>query len=165
MYIGRMQSPAGTLLLGATERGLCTLLFVEGRHPIRLEGTDNPELLAPYVHQLTEYFAATRKTFDLPLDMRGTEFQLRCWNALRTIPYGETRTYAELSRMVGCRNGFRAVGAANGANPVSIIVPCHRVIASDGTLGGYGGGLATKELLLRLEGAWPPKHHTAGLFS
>ena len=116
---------------------------------------ESAEILAPYLDQLNQYFAGERREFTVPLDLHGTEFQLRCWHALLKIGYGETRTYAQLARAVGSPNGFRAVGAANGANPVSIIVPCHRVIASDGTLGGYGGGLEVKEKLLRLEGGWP----------
>lgn len=111
--------------------------------------------LAPYLEQLRQYFAGERREFTVPLDLRGTEFQLRCWRALLEIGYGELCSYAQLARRVGSTNGFRAVGAANGANPVPIIVPCHRVIASDGTLHGYGGGLDVKEHLLRLEGAWP----------
>jgi O-6-methylguanine DNA methyltransferase len=117
-----------------------------------VESTEN---LRPYLDQLRQYFAGERREFTLPLDLHGTEFQLRCWHALLEIGYGEIRTYAQLARTVDSPIGFRAVGAANGANPVSIIVPCHRVIASDGTLGGYGGGLEVKEKLLRLEGVWP----------
>jgi O-6-methylguanine DNA methyltransferase len=117
-----------------------------------VESTEN---LRPYLDQLRQYFAGERREFTLPLDLHGTEFQLRCWHALLEIGYGEIRTYAQLARTVDSPKGFRAVGAANGANPVSIIVPCHRVIASDGTLGGYGGGLEVKEKLLRLEGVWP----------
>ncbi len=101
--------------------------------------------------QLNEYFAGERRLFDLPLDLRGTEFQRQCWQALLAIPYGETRSYAQLARMVGRPRAGRAVGLANGANPIAIIVPCHRVIASDGTLGGYGGGLPAKRWLLELE--------------
>ncbi len=103
--------------------------------------------------ELQEYFAGRRREFTIPLDLRGTEFQLRCWRELLRIPYGETRSYAQLAEAVGSPKGFRAVGHANGQNPIAIIVPCHRVIASDGTLGGYGGGLRIKEELLRLEGA------------
>ena len=104
-------------------------------------------------HQMNEYFAGKRRHFDLALDLRGTEFRKRCWDELLKIPYGETRTYAEIARAVGNPNGFRAVGQANHYNPIAIIVPCHRVLAAGGFLGGYGGGLPTKALLLRLEGA------------
>src|SRR5579864_6886264 len=102
---------------------------------------------------MQEYFAGKRRRFELELDLRGTEFRKRCWSELLKIPYGETRSYAEMARAVGNPNGFRAVGQANHHNPIAIIVPCHRVIGSDGLLAGYGGGLSVKELLLRLEGA------------
>ena len=106
-----------------------------------------------YVLELDQYFAGRRRDFSFPLDLRGTEFQLACWRALIAIPYGETRTYADIARAVGRPQGFRAVGMANNRNPVAIVVPCHRVIASDGTLCGYGGGLDIKKKLLELEGA------------
>jgi O-6-methylguanine DNA methyltransferase len=103
--------------------------------------------------QLGEYFAGQRREFSVALDLKGTTFQMKCWNALSQIPYGQTRTYAEIARAVDCPAGFRAVGMANHDNPIPIIIPCHRVIASDGGLGGYGGGLDIKRRLLRLEGA------------
>jgi methylated-DNA-[protein]-cysteine S-methyltransferase len=109
--------------------------------------------MLPYVRELDEYFAGQRRQFSFPLDLRGTNFQLACWNALRDIPYGETRSYAAIARTVGNPHGFRAVGMANHRNPVAIVVPCHRVLASDGTLCGYGGGLEVKRKLLELEGA------------
>ena len=96
---------------------------------------------------------ATSAQFSFPLDLRGTDFQLACWRALLAIPYGETRSYADIARAVGRPQGFRAVGMANNRNPIAIVVPCHRVIASDGTLCGYGGGLDVKRKLLELEGA------------
>ena len=141
-------SPAANVRAAAA----CSVLLRDNPRSTALESA---EKLEPYLDQLRQYFAGERRQFTLPLDLRGTPFQLRCWQALLKIGYGETRTYAQLAQAVGFANGFRAVGAANGANPVSIIVPCHRVIASDGTLGGYGGGLEVKEKLLRLEGAWP----------
>lgn len=101
--------------------------------------------------ELREYFAGERRKFTVPLDLRGTPFQLSVWRALAEIPYGETRTYAEVARRVKHPRAFRAVGAANGANPVPVIVPCHRVIGSDGKLGGYGGGLETKRRMLAFE--------------
>ena len=103
--------------------------------------------------QLQEYFAGKRREFDLPFDLCGTDFQKNCWEALLGIPYGETRSYAEIARAVGRPNAYRAVGQSNHHNPVAIIVPCHRVLASGKALGGYGGGLPTKAFLLRLEGA------------
>jgi methylated-DNA-[protein]-cysteine S-methyltransferase len=106
-----------------------------------------------YVRELEEYFAGQRRRFTFALDLRGTDFQLACWRALLAIPYGETRTYGDIARAVGRPQGFRAVGRANNRNPVAIVVPCHRVIASDGTLCGYGGGLDIKRKLLELEGA------------
>ena len=118
---------------------------------IRFE--ESERAMRPYARELEEYFAGQRREFGFPLDLRGTEFQLACWRALLQIPYGETRTYADIARAVGNPTGFRAVGMANNRNPVAIVVPCHRVIASDGTLCGYGGGLDVKRKLLELEGA------------
>jgi O-6-methylguanine DNA methyltransferase len=102
--------------------------------------------------ELVEYFEGTRTSFNVPLALRGTDFQLRVWNALLEIPFGETRTYGQLAAKLGVDGGSRAVGHANGDNRVAIVVPCHRVIAADGTLGGYGGGLEMKRFLLNLEG-------------
>ena len=102
--------------------------------------------------QLLEYFSGQRKTFDFPLAPRGTPFQLAVWNALLEVPYGDTITYAELARRIGKPSAIRAVGAANGANPIPVIIPCHRVIGSNGTLTGYGGGIERKQWLLALEG-------------
>ena len=102
---------------------------------------------------MDDYFAGSRREFTVPLDLRGTQFQQRCWQELLGIPYGETRSYAEIARAVGSPNGYRAVGQANHYNPVAIVVPCHRVLAAGKALGGYGGGLPTKAFLLRLEGA------------
>ena len=118
---------------------------------IRFE--ESERAVRPYARELEEYFAGQRREFSFPLDLRGTEFQLACWRALLQIPYGETRTYADIARAVGKPTGFRAVGMANNRNPLAIVVPCHRVIASDGTLCGYGGGLDVKRKLLELEGA------------
>jgi O-6-methylguanine DNA methyltransferase len=118
---------------------------------IRFE--ESERAVRPYARELEEYFAGRRREFNFPLDLRGTEFQRACWRALLQIPYGETRTYADIARAVGNPTGFRAVGMANNRNPVAIVVPCHRVIASDGTLCGYGGGLEVKRKLLELEGA------------
>jgi methylated-DNA-[protein]-cysteine S-methyltransferase len=104
--------------------------------------------------QLKEYFGRQRKKFDLPLEIFGTEFQKKVWNELRKIPYGETISYGELANRMGDKNLMRAVAAANGANPISIIIPCHRVIGTNGSLTGYGGGLDVKQKLLELEGSW-----------
>ena len=110
-----------------------------------------PLFLQRAVAQLNEYFAGSRHSFDLPLAPSGTEFQLACWRALAEIPYGETRSYGEQARRIGRPDRARAVGAANGANPIAIILPCHRVIGADGSLVGFGGGLETKRRLLDLE--------------
>jgi len=167
-------SPIGPLFLAASPRGLVALEFdarTPGQQSIRPNPRDlrreatrqserakfvfeqSPDLLRSYTEQLDEYFSGQRREFTFPLDLRGTDFQLACWHALLGIPYGETRTYADIARAVGKPNAFRAVGMANNRNPVAIVVPCHRVIASDGTLCGYGGGLDVKRKLLELEGA------------
>lgn len=150
LYSWIYNSPIGPLTLVASPKGLVTLEFGEKKHP---ECVEDAKKLAVYRKQLDEYFAGKREQFTIPLDIRGTEFQKRCWNELLKIPYGETRSYRQIAEAIGNRNAVRAVGLANGQNPIAIIVPCHRVIASDGTLCGYGGGLHVKEELLRLEGA------------
>lgn len=161
-------SPVGPLFLASSQRGLVALEFdarLPGQQTIRPNPRDlraesksvrfehSAGDLRSYASELEEYFAGQRRKFDFPLDLRGTEFQLACWRALLAIPYGETRTYADIARTVGRPQGFRAVGMANNRNPIAIVVPCHRVIASDGTLCGYGGGLDVKRTLLVLEGA------------
>ena len=125
----------------------------EKLHGTKVNWRESPEATANVRQQLEEYFAGQRREFNLPLDLHGTEFQRRCWDELVQIPFGETRSYAEIARAVGSPNGFRAVGQANHHNPVAIVVPCHRVLAGGKDLGGYGGGLPTKAFLLRLEGA------------
>jgi O-6-methylguanine DNA methyltransferase len=157
MYYSRFESPAGPLVLVTSERGILRLEFAgRSREFQNASEAPPPEQLAlanDCRRQLEQYFAGKRREFTVPLDLRGTPFQLACWNALLDIPYGETRTYAEIARVVKRPQGFRAVGLANNRNPIVIIVPCHRVIASDGTLCGYGGGLDLKRKLLELEGA------------
>jgi methylated-DNA-[protein]-cysteine S-methyltransferase len=143
-----MESPVGRLLLAADETGLRKLLF--GGKP-ESGWREDPAALAEPVRQLRAYFAGELRDFDLPLAPAGTPFQLRVWRELRNIPYGQTISYGELARRIGSPNGSRAVGLANGANPISIVVPCHRVIGSNGKLTGYGGGLENKERLLALE--------------
>ena len=150
-----VSSPVGTLKLVASDRGLAAILWENDREDrVRLgamaEQPDHP-VLAETVLQLSEYFAGTRTRFDLPLDFHGTDFQKSVWAALLTIPPGETRTYAEIAAQVGRPSACRAVGAANGKNPISIIAPCHRVIGSDGSLTGFAGGLEGKQYLLDLE--------------
>jgi methylated-DNA-[protein]-cysteine S-methyltransferase len=140
-----IDSPVGPLTLVERDGALARLSF--GAH------ADSPAtpLLHRAVAQLNEYFAGARRSFDLPLAPSGTEFQLACWRALAEIPYGETRSYGEQARRIGRPDRARAVGAANGANPIAIILPCHRVIGADGSLVGFGGGLETKRRLLDLE--------------
>jgi methylated-DNA-[protein]-cysteine S-methyltransferase len=151
LYYSRTDSPVGPLLLVVSERGLVALRFGHGR--IAAEWVKSTARIAPYARQLEEYFSGRRRRFDLPLDLRGTDFQRRCWQELLKIPYGETRSYAQIAHAIGNPLAVRAVGLANGQNPIAIIVPCHRVIGSDGSLTGYGGGLETKRRLLELEGA------------
>ncbi len=175
-------SPVGPLFLAASVKGLVALEFdarLPGQPTLRpnprhlreeIRGPktapttkaadknavlleNSPAQMEPYVTELEEYFAGHRRHFTFPLDLRGTLFQQSCWRALIDIPYGETRTYAQIARAIGQPQAFRAVGMANNRNPIAIVVPCHRVIASDGTLCGYGGGLHIKRQLLELEGA------------
>lgn len=157
LYYSRMSSPAGRLLIGMSDAALVVLEFDRGL-PQTIAGQsvgweESEERTRDVRRQLEEYFAGQRRGFELPLDLRGTYFRKRCWQQLLSIPYGETRSYAEIARAVDNPKGFRAVGQANHYNPIAIIVPCHRVLASDKMLGGYGGGLKVKALLLKLEGA------------
>lgn len=159
-------TPVGTILLAASDRGLRHLAFRPQPALARLQdAVEGKTALVPYIRQLREYLAGQRRTFDMPLDLRGTEFQLRCWNELLKVPYGQVISYATLAGRVDSPNGFRAVGHANGQNPIAIIVPCHRVISSDGTLGGYGGGLPMKQWLLDLERAVVPAQRQMSVFA
>jgi methylated-DNA-[protein]-cysteine S-methyltransferase len=160
LFYTRIESPVGPLVLGASEQGLVVLEFARGdgapqTFAERVEWVldDNHRVLVTTIRELNEYFAGARREFTPRLDLRGPEFHRRCWQALLEIPYGETCSYGELAKTVGSPGASRAVGQANHHNPVAIIVPCHRVITSTRELGGYGGGLATKEFLLKLEGA------------
>jgi methylated-DNA-[protein]-cysteine S-methyltransferase len=149
------ESPIGRLLLTSDGTAL-TGLYMEPSH--KAQSTDGwvwdgaAVPLAAALRQLSEYFAGARHSFDLPLRLEGTVFQQRVWHALTEIPYGETWSYGQLARRIGNPNASRAVGLANGRNPISIVVPCHRVIGADGSLTGYGGGLARKQWLLAHEG-------------
>jgi methylated-DNA-[protein]-cysteine S-methyltransferase len=149
-------SPVGELKLVASENGLVAILWPDD-NPARVRlnsliaDTENPILLEAE-RQLRAYFAGNLKEFTLPLDPHGTAFQKRVWDALLTIPFGETRSYAQIARQIGTPTAYRAVGAANGRNPLSIVAPCHRVIGTNGALTGFAGGLATKQKLLALEG-------------
>jgi methylated-DNA-[protein]-cysteine S-methyltransferase len=151
-----MDSPVEPLLLAADDNGLYLIEFHSPRHPMaRLEKwTEGKNSILDMTRaQLDEYFSGTRKQFDLPLAPQGTPFQTEVWHTLATIPYGETISYAQLAQRVGKPTAMRAVGAANGRNPLPIVLPCHRVIGADGSLTGFGGGLPTKQFLLELEGA------------
>jgi methylated-DNA-[protein]-cysteine S-methyltransferase len=157
-YVSKtIRSPVGTLTLIASNDGLSAILWENDRpgrvrRDVVAEDATHP-VLVKTERQLAEYFAGRRKTFDLALDFAGTDFQTKVWRALLTIPFGETRSYAQIARQIRHPTAVRAVGAANGRNPISIVTPCHRVIGSSGALTGFAGGLATKEYLLRLEGA------------
>jgi methylated-DNA-[protein]-cysteine S-methyltransferase len=157
IYFVRIDSfVVGPLLLAATAKGLRYVHFYKGALPP--PGKDevwieSPERLHPYTSQLEAYFRGELRDFTFELDLVGTQFQKDCWQALLRIPYGKTCSYAEIARAIGRPNAFRAVGQANHDNPIAIVIPCHRVLGANGTLTGYGGGLSTKEKLLRLEGA------------
>ncbi|PDO11400.1 MAG: hypothetical protein BLM47_02805 [Candidatus Reconcilbacillus cellulovorans] len=166
LRLARTDSPIGPLLLVRSDAGLCRVDFGEWdecaaelrRWAKRWYGDgvrwrEDEDALTEEIRQLREYFAGARRAFDLELDLRGTPFQLAVWRALCGIPYGETRSYGDVARAVGRPKACRAVGAANHVNPVSIVVPCHRVVGADGALVGYGGGLDRKERLLALERA------------
>lgn len=148
-------SPVGKLKLVASDKGLVAILW-ENDNPRRVPLTssmedDQQKILVEVERQLNQYFTGERRSFSLPLDMRGTPFQKDVWEALLSIPFGETRSYGQLAKQIGRSSASRAVGAANGRNPISIIVPCHRVIGSSGKLTGFAGGLETKATLLDME--------------
>ena len=153
MYYCYMYTPIGELLLAGDEQALSMIGFPEGRmrRDPEPDWIFNERPFAKAIKQLDEYFAGKRHEFDLPLRLDGTEFQLAVLEELKRIPYGETTSYGEIAARIGRPKAVRAVGAANGRNPIPIIVPCHRVIGSTGDLIGFGGGLTTKEALLRLE--------------
>ena len=146
-------SPVGPLLLAGDSNALRLVSFESSKRstPPRPDWEQDKAPFAEVIRQLQAYFGGELKEFDLPLALEGTDFQLRVWKALRTIPYGETISYAQLAQCIGNPKSVRAVGLANGSNPIPIIVPCHRVIGSDGSLTGFGGGLSTKKKLLELE--------------
>ncbi len=147
-HVGYYESPIGLIEVSGSATAVHTLYFVESKG---LEANPSP-IITEAVDQLDAYFAGTRESFDLPIAVRGTDFQIQVWRHLATIPYGRTMTYGEVALAIGRPDAVRAVGAANGQNPVSIILPCHRVVGRDGALTGYGGGLWRKEWLLKHEG-------------
>jgi methylated-DNA-[protein]-cysteine S-methyltransferase len=162
------KTPIGEMVLGDYDGELCLLDFryrkmraavdrrlCAGLNSAMLEG--DSELLQACAEQLDQYLGGERQAFDLPLLTVGSDFQKRVWQALMQVPYGETASYADLAHKIGQPNAVRAVASANGANAISVIIPCHRIIGSDGALVGYGGGLAAKKRLLALEGSWAEK--------
>ena len=159
--VARLTTPLGDMHLFGASPGLLTITLpgqprAAGEALVRrwlgpVTFSEQPAALAGALTQLTEYFAGQRQVFDLPLDLRGTPFQQRVWQAVLVVPYGETRTYGQIAVAIGKPAAARAVGAANGRNPISIVVPCHRVIGASGSLTGYAGGLERKRLLLELE--------------
>ena len=165
VHSAEFETPIGSMLCASTERGLAYVRLPRagGRGFAdwlrrQAPGAELRTGFAPNkaaIQQIREYLGGKRRVFELSLDLRGTEFQRRVWQALLEIPYGQTRSYAEQARAVGAPAAMRAVGTANGSNPCAIVVPCHRVIASGGKLGGYGGGLPLKRRLLALEHAVP----------
>ena len=166
-YWHEIDSPIGRLLLAGERDRLSLVHFQSTARPRRPESEwiAAPGMFDTVALQLQEYFAGERRAFDLALLMPGTPFQRAVWSALTAIPYGETVSYAELARRLGRPRAVRAVGSANGANPVPIIVPCHRVIGSDGSLTGFGGGLEVKRRLLALEGAVSAHDPVGDLFA
>jgi len=157
-----IESPVGKLTLIARGKKLTAVLWeAEWENYVKPDGIivepDHP-VLCETEHQLSEYFAGKRRVFNLELDFVGTDFQKRVWQALLTIPFGETRSYSDIARQIGNEKAVRAVGAANGRNLISIITPCHRVIGMDGSLTGFAGGLEAKRMLLALEGIYPPEN-------
>ena len=159
IHYTRTDSPIGPLLLAASDAGMHAIEFPDARHPVK-RGNDWVETGHPLLElarrQLEEYFAGERRSFDLPLAPQGTPFQRQVWETLASIDYGQTLSYAQLAARIGKPSASRAVGAANGRNPLPIVLPCHRVIGANGSLTGFGGGLPTKQFLLRLEGSLPP---------
>ena len=149
----RIESPLGALLLAADDAGLRQIRFVNGRHPASPDPSwqEDSTPLQPAIRQLRAYFAGELEAFDLRLAPEGTPFRLNVWRELCEIPFGKTISYGELARRIGNPKASRAVGLANGSNPIPIVIPCHRVIGSNGRLTGYGGGLPIKEKLLALE--------------
>ncbi|MDK2823981.1 MAG: methylated-DNA-[protein]-cysteine S-methyltransferase [Clostridia bacterium] len=162
IYWGYLTYKKWTFCIAITDKGLCRILQPQesfsvleswvAKHFPQATLIYDQYKLTPYLAQFQEYFQGQRKTFNLPLDLRGTDFQMSVWRALQEIPYGTTKSYLEIAQLVNKPAAVRAVGAANGANPIPIVVPCHRVIGKNGLLTGYRGGLEIKEELLKIEG-------------
>lgn len=161
LFAMRLPTPVGALKLVASDNGLCAVLWpadATSQRVILPRAVENPShpILREAARQLGEYFAGERRQFEVPIDCAGTPFQRKAWAALCAIPFGQTRTYSEQARSMEMPNAVRAVGAANGQNPLPIVIPCHRVIGSNGSLTGYGGGLPIKRALLALESRQRP---------
>jgi methylated-DNA-[protein]-cysteine S-methyltransferase len=154
MWFDELKTPIGVLTVAVQDDAVCHVLFENGKYgPATREGwTRDANAVRAAREQLLAYFAGERRVFDLPLRPAGTPFQLQVWEALREIPFGATRSYSDVARRIGSPKSVRAVGAANGRNPLPIIVPCHRVIGSNGTMTGFGGGIPVKQFLLVHEG-------------
>jgi len=156
-YTKTTATPVGRLKIVASDKGLAAILWENDKpgrvrlHP-QIEDAGHPVLLETEA-QLSDYFAGKRTSFELPLDFQGTDFQKKVWSALLSIPYGETRSYGQIALQIGNPKAVRAVGAANGKNPISIVAPCHRVVGTNGKLTGFAGGLETKAHLLKIEAA------------
>jgi methylated-DNA-[protein]-cysteine S-methyltransferase len=156
MFRGTVKAPFGTLTVVASDKGVRFCMFANDAHPKSFDGLsirDDPKhpMVKKAIDQLREYFAGTRKKFDLKLDLQGTEFQVDAWRSLAKVPYGKTASYAEQATSIGRPKAVRAIGGANGRNPVVVILPCHRIIGADGSLTGFGGGLPVKVWLLEHE--------------
>jgi len=153
VFYTTFESPVGLLLLAGDSDALRLVSFESSKHapPLCADWKEDKAPFTEVIRQLRAYFCGELREFDLPLALEGTEFQRRVWNALREIPYGATISYLQLAERIGNPKAVRAVGLANGSNPIPIIVPCHRVIGSDGSLTGFGGGISTKKKLLELE--------------
>ena len=161
IQVAYYQSPIGWLEIRASKKGITSIDYVNEKG----EHFNRSPLLKKCKEQLDEYFAKKRKTFNLPLDLEGTDFQVIVWKEIKKIPFGKTTTYQDLSRHLGDPHSERAVGNATGKNPICIVIPCHRVIASDGKLTGYRGGLKRKKWLLDFEDAFPQKDLFAFIYS
>jgi methylated-DNA-[protein]-cysteine S-methyltransferase len=156
IHYARIPTPAGTLYAAAADGAITGIYFEKQQYFPRIAGWKEDASVAPLpecVKQIREYFDGKRKTFDLPLAPEGTDFQQRVWKQIARIPFGKTISYAELAKRAGAEGSARAAGAATGRNPITLVVPCHRVVGSDGSLTGYAGGLPRKTKLLEIEGA------------
>lgn len=144
-------SPIGPLTLASNGKALIQVEFEGGKYPLPQYELGSDKILDQARRELDQYFAGTLRAFTVKVDPHGTEFQRKAWAALQTIPYGETRSYAQQARAIGAPKATRAIGAANGRNPIPVIIPCHRVIGANGSLTGFGGGMERKQILLELE--------------